>query len=196
MVKTYESTSDKWRAYGYQKAIQALRKLPKPISSWQEAKALPGVGTRLADKIWEIAESGELRKLNEFRSSDEVRVMEMFGNVWGAGAHTSRTWYQQGFRTLDDLRTKANLTHQQKIGLKHYADILDRMPWSEAGEIEAVVRTAAESLLPGVISQACGSYRRKKATCGDVDVLVTHPDGKSHRGIFGKLLNKLREEGT
>ncbi|XP_033756998.1 DNA polymerase lambda-like [Pecten maximus] len=195
MVKTYESTSDKWRAYGYQKAIQALRRLPKPISSWQEAKDLPGVGTRLADKIWEIAESGELRKLNEFRSSDEVRVMEMFGNVWGAGAHTSRTWYQQGFRTLDDLRTKANLTHQQKIGLKHYDDILDRMPWVEAGEIEAVVRTAAESLLPGVIAQACGSYRRKKTTCGDVDVLVTHPDGKSHRGIFGKLLTKLRDQG-
>lgn len=61
----------------------------------QEAKDLPGVGTRLADKIWEIAESGELRKLNEFRSSDEVKIMEMFGNVWGAGAHTSRVWYQQ-----------------------------------------------------------------------------------------------------
>lgn len=195
MVKTYESTSDKWRAYGYQKAIQALRRLPKPISSWQEAKDLPGVGTRLADKIWEIAESGELRKLNEFRSSDEVKVMEMFGNVWGAGAHTSRTWYQQGFRTLEDLRTKANLTNQQKIGLKHYDDILDRMPWAEAAEIEAVVRTAAESLLPGLIAQACGSYRRKKTTCGDVDVLITHPDGKSHRGIFGKLLNKLRDEG-
>ncbi|XP_060066697.1 DNA polymerase lambda-like [Ylistrum balloti] len=195
MVKTYESTSDKWRAYGYQKAIQALRRLPRPISSWQEAKDLPGVGTRLADKIWEIAESGELRKLNEFRSSDEVKVMEMFGNVWGAGAHTSRTWYQQGFRTLDDLRTKANLTHQQKIGLKHYDDILERMPRVEAGEIEAVVRTAAESLLPGVIAQACGSYRRKKTTCGDVDVLVTHPDGKSHRGIFGKLLTKLRDQG-
>ena len=61
----------------------------------QEAKALPGVGKRLAEKIWEIAESGELRKLNEFKSSDEIRVIEMFKDVWGAGATTARTWYQQ-----------------------------------------------------------------------------------------------------
>lgn len=54
---------------------------------------------------------------------------------------------------------------------------------------------AAESIQPGVIAQACGSYRRGKATCGDVDVLVTHPDGKSHKGLFGKLLGRLKEQG-
>ena len=43
---------------------------------------------------------------------------------------------------------------------------------------------------------ACGSYRRGRATCGDVDVLVTHPDGKSHKGVFGKLLNDLRDSGV
>lgn len=194
MVHTYESTNDKWRAFGYQKAIQVLRKHPKPITSFEEALALPSIGKRLAEKIWEIAESGELRKLNEFKSSDEIRVIEQFMNVWGAGAHTARTWYQQGFRTLEDLRTKANLTHQQKVGLRCYDDFLDRMPRSEAAEIEKVVKEAAESLQEGIIAQACGSYRRGKATCGDVDVLVTHPDGKSHKGIFGKLLAKLKQQ--
>ena len=58
------------------------------------------------------------------------------------------------------------------------------------------VKEAAESLQEGIIAQACGSYRRGKATCGDVDVLVTHPDGKSHKGIFSKLLEKLKEEGN
>ena len=57
------------------------------------------------------------------------------------------------------------------------------------------VKEAAESLVDGVIAQACGSYRRGKKTCGDVDVLVTHPDGKSHRGLFAKLLAKLKAEG-
>ena len=62
---------------------------------FQEAKSLPGIGKRLAEKIWEIAESGELRKLNEFKSSEDLRVLEMFKDVWGAGATTARTWYQQ-----------------------------------------------------------------------------------------------------
>uniref|UniRef100_A0ACB8FA20 Uncharacterized protein n=2 Tax=Sphaerodactylus townsendi TaxID=933632 RepID=A0ACB8FA20_9SAUR len=42
---------------------------------------------------------------------------------------------------------------------------------------------------------ACGSFRRGKPTCGDVDVLVTHPDGHSHQGVFNKLLDSLRRTG-
>lgn len=57
------------------------------------------------------------------------------------------------------------------------------------------VRQAALALKPGLVCVACGSYRRGKATCGDVDVLVTHPDGQSHRGLFSKLLDSLHESG-
>ena len=45
----------------------------------------------------------------------------------------------QGFRTLEDISTKAHLTSTQKIGLKHYDDFLDRMPREEAGAIEKLV---------------------------------------------------------
>ncbi|GFS00555.1 DNA polymerase lambda [Elysia marginata] len=195
MVKTYESTNDRWRALGYQKAIQTLRKHPKEISSWEEAKSLPGIGTRLADKIWEIAQSGELRKLKEFESDEELQVLKMFTNVWGAGPHTAQVWYQQGFRTIADLQQKAHLNHQQKVGIRLYDDFLDRMPREEAAEIERVVKNVAESIQPGIIAEICGSYRRGQATCGDVDVLITHPDGKSHKNIFHKLLAKLKESG-
>lgn len=45
----------------------------------------------------------------------------------------------KGFRTLEDIRTKAHLSNTQKIGLKHYNDFLDRMPREEAAAIEKVV---------------------------------------------------------
>ncbi|XP_074815588.1 DNA polymerase lambda isoform X2 [Natator depressus] len=159
----------------------------------QEAFKIPGIGKRMAEKILEILESGHLRKLDHI--SESVAVLEVFSNIWGAGVKTAQMWYQQGFRTLDDIHTKAPLTSQQAIGLKHYEDFLERMPREEAKEIEQTVREAAWSLNPGLVCIACGSYRRGKATCGDVDVLVTHPDGQSHRGIFGKLLDSLRRSG-
>ncbi|XP_030425647.1 DNA polymerase lambda isoform X1 [Gopherus evgoodei] len=191
--KAYTVQGDKWRALGYSKAISALKSYHKPVTSYQEACKIPGIGKRMAEKILEILESGHLRKLDHI--SESVAVLEIFSNIWGAGVMRAQFWYQQGFRTLDDIRTKAPLTRQQAVGLKHYEDFLERMPREEAAEIEQTVREAAWALNPGLVCVACGSYRRGKATCGDVDVLVTHPDGQSHRGVFGKLLDSLRRSG-
>lgn len=191
--KAYTVQGDKWRALGYSKAINALKSYHKAVTSYQEACKIPGIGKGMAEKILEILESGHLRKLDHI--SESVAVLEAFSNIWGAGAKTAQLWYQQGFRTLDDIRTKAPLTSQQAVGLKHYEDFLARMPREEAAEIEQTVREAAWSLNPGLVCVACGSYRRGKATCGDVDVLVTHPDGQSHRGVFGNLLDSLRRSG-
>lgn len=57
------------------------------------------------------------------------------------------------------------------------------------------VQESAQAFNPGLLCVACGSYRRGKATCGDVDVLLTHPDGRSHQGIFSRLLDSLRQRG-
>ncbi|XP_043568856.1 DNA polymerase lambda isoform X2 [Chiloscyllium plagiosum] len=173
----------RWRSQGHGEGISAAR----------EACKIPGIGKRMAEKIREILESGHLRKLDYI--SESVPVLETFSNIWGAGVKTAQMWYQQGFRTLDDIQMKASLTKQQTIGLKHYHDFLDRMPREEAGEIEKTVRDMAQSIDPSLIAVACGSYRRGRATCGDVDVLITHPDGKSHRGVFSKILAGLRDTG-
>ncbi|XP_056136001.1 DNA polymerase lambda [Lampris incognitus] len=193
LAKAYTNQGDKWRALGYSKAINALKSYHKPISSYQEACQIPGIGRRMADKIDEIMESGHLRKIDYIGES--VHVLELFINIWGAGVKTAQLWYQQGFRTLEDIRTKANLTHTQKIGLKHYDDFLDRMPREEAAAIEKVVKEAVHSIDPGLLAMACGSYRRGKATCGDVDILISHPDGKSHKGVFSKVIQILHQSG-
>ncbi|CAL8358476.1 unnamed protein product [Boreogadus saida] len=193
LAKAYGHQGDRWRALSYSKAVGALQSYHKPVTSYQEACQISGIGKRMADKIDEIMESGHLRKLDHM--GEAVPVLELFSNIWGAGAKTAQLWYQQGFRTLEDIRTKAVLSTTQKIGLKHYEDLLDRMPREEAGAIEELVREAVLAIDPALLAMACGSYRRGKATCGDVDVLITHPDGRSHRGVFSRLLQSLHHSG-
>ncbi|XP_063817955.1 DNA polymerase lambda [Pseudophryne corroboree] len=193
LAKAYTVQGDRWRSLGYSKAINALKSYHKPVTSSQEAAKIPGIGKKMAEKIDEILDSGHLRKLDHM--SDSVASLEVFSNIWGAGVKTAQCWYQQGFRTLDDIRTKANLTTQQAIGLKHYEDFLDRMSREEAGKIEQTVKKATSEINLELISVACGSYRRQKSTCGDVDVLITHPDGKSHKGVFSKLIDSLKLQG-
>lgn len=195
LAATYKSKNDTWRAVGYERAVTAIRNYSKEITSREEALAIPGVGGRLADKIAEILESGRLRKVAEVCEGEEAETLRLFLGVWGAGPSTAQAWYLQDFRTLDDLRTKATLTRHQQIGLKHYDDINSRIPRSEVAEIEDHVREATLSLVRGAEVMVCGSYRRGKPTCGDVDVLITHPDGHSHELIFRPLLARLRDSG-
>lgn len=49
--------------------------------------------------------------------------------------------------------------------------------------------------MPGLTIQTCGSYRRGKATCGDVDILITHTDGISHEGLLIPLTDSLKKSG-
>lgn len=66
--------------------------------------------------------------------------MALFAGVWGAGTETTKQWFAQGFRTLDDLKKKARLTRMQQIGLKYYDDFNARIPRDEVTRIETIVK--------------------------------------------------------
>lgn len=57
------------------------------------------------------------------------------------------------------------------------------------------MRELAHLINSGLEVITCGSYRRGKPTCGDVDILITHSDGRSHRGVLPHLIKKGRESG-
>ena len=60
----------------------------------------------------------------------------------------------------------------------------------------AQVREVAHSIDPGLEVVTCGSYRRGRPMCGDVDLLITHPNGRSHRGVFSVLMQRCRDAGV
>ena len=41
----------------------------------------------------------------------------------------------------------------------------------------------------------CGSYRRGKEQCGDVDVLITRIDSRKITGMLERLVNQLEKQG-
>ena len=43
--------------------------------------------------------------------------------------------------------------------------------------------------------EACGSYRRGRPTCGDIDVLITYTDGTDIKGLCEKLVCHLETKG-
>ena len=86
---------NRWRALGYEKAIGAIKRYPKAITTHAEASKIPGVGSKMADKIVEILESGSLEKVGQVCEGEKAKVINLFNRVWGAGPASAEAWYQQ-----------------------------------------------------------------------------------------------------
>lgn len=41
----------------------------------------------------------------------------------------------------------------------------------------------------------CGSYRRGKQTCGDIDIIISRKDGHFEHSLIIDLLNVLEKDG-
>ncbi|XP_019849408.1 PREDICTED: DNA polymerase lambda-like isoform X1 [Amphimedon queenslandica] len=197
LLLEYKNSSlpkDKWRAMSLTKAVAAVKRHPKEITTHEEAHSIPFVGKRLADKIYEIVSSGHLRRLDHIDKAKQS-VIDLFKGIHGVGQIVAEQFYAQGYRTLDDLKEANILNRQQQIGFKYYHEFAERMDRSEVEEIERKVREGCHLLDPNLEVVTCGSFRRGKPTCGDVDILVTHPDGRSHKGIFQPLIRVLKNDG-
>ncbi|PYH44483.1 DNA-directed DNA polymerase IV [Aspergillus saccharolyticus JOP 1030-1] len=175
MLDYYDRSGDQWRTLAYRKAISALRKQPKKIATRAQALSLPGIGTRLADKIEEIVYTNRLRRLENANSTPEDRILQTFLGVYGAGVLQASRWLAQGYRSLEDLKNKAPLTSNQRVGVEHYHDFAQRIPRNEVevhGEIVRAAVTKADAELQVIIG---GSYRRGASDSGDIDLIITKP---------------------
>ncbi|XP_073221620.1 DNA polymerase lambda isoform X4 [Cicer arietinum] len=172
LVNIYRALGDDRRSFSYYKAISVIEKLPFKVESADQIKNLPSIGKSM---------------------KDHVQTISLFGEVWGIGPATALKLYDKGHRTLDDLTNDDSLTNAQKLGLKYFDDIRQRIPRHEVQEMEHILQKVGEDVLPGVIIICGGSYRRGKATCGDIDIIITHPDGTSHKGFLPKYVKRLKD---
>ncbi|XP_050371844.1 DNA polymerase lambda-like [Argentina anserina] len=193
LINIYRALGDDRRSFSYHKAIPVIEKLPFKIENAEQVKGLPGIGKSMQDHIQEIVTTGKLSKLEHFETDEKVKTITLFEEIWGVGPATALKLFEKGHRTLDDLKNEDSLTHSQKLGLRYYDDIKQRIPRHEAQEMELLLQKAGEDVLPGVVVVCGGSYRRGKATCGDLDIVITHPDGNSHKGFLPKYVNHLKD---
>jgi DNA polymerase/3'-5' exonuclease PolX len=149
-------------------------------------------------KIWGVGPS-TARRLSTYSSDGGNTRGGAPSSLAVAGPST------QQLRTISDLRACSELQHllnpQQLVGLRHYEDLDERMPRDEVTALIDFVRGALKSVVgetraANIEVIACGSYRRRKATSGDVDILLCdrNRDGScsSTDGLLGRLVQHLK----
>lgn len=163
----------------------AIKEYQKPITSGSQAqKSIDGVGAGIAKRIQEYLSTGKLKELDDAVSSEAKLIMELC-DITGIGEVKAASLIKDhGVTSVDDLLekyktgqlriAKNELTHHIAVGLDYYHDLKQRMRWKEADIIATSIKKIIKDLNAGLIVEVCGSYRRHKPTCGDLDVLVTH----------------------
>ncbi|KAJ9484769.1 hypothetical protein VN97_g8600 [Penicillium thymicola] len=198
MLEYYTQTADQWRVMAYRKAINALRKQTNKIATRAQARAIPGIGERLADKIEEIVLTNRLRRLENANHTPEDLIIKEFLGVYGAGLPQASKWVAQGYRSLKDLLERAPLTKQQRIGVEHHSDFAQRIPRKEVEAHGEIVRKAVQAVDRDMQVVIGGSYRRGALTCGDVDCLITKPGATLEQirtMMLGLVVPKLFNSG-
>ena len=81
----------------------------------------------------------------------------------------------------------------QIIGLKYLDQIEQRIRYSEIQQIEKYLLKFIKSIDKNLNLVICGSYRRKKPTSGDIDILVYHSI-RNESGFLKQFIDILKSE--
>jgi DNA polymerase (family 10) len=145
-----------------------------------------GIGKAIAEKVTELVLTGNLSYYNILKAEFPPGIFEMFGISGMGPKKIQAVWQQLGITSLADLEAgcrDGKVAALRGFGEKTATNILKGIEDSKkhagrfrVGDIAADAEEMLDDLRghPEVTRvAACGSYRRRRETCGDLDFLVS-----------------------
>lgn len=184
-----------FRVRAYRNAARAVRDYPEQVAALPPEKlsGIPGIGTDLAQKIATLADTGDLPMRTELRRNFPAGLLDL-RNVAGLGPKRIRILAEQlHVRNRDDLKRAAEAGQVRTIrwfGPKIEDQIIkalsvtfqvadDRMQYVEAAVVagDLVAHLRSRSAIGRI--EIAGSFRRRRETVGDLDLLVAAENATS-----------------
>ncbi len=167
------------------------------IAAGDDLSKLPEIGADLAGKIRQIVETGSLDQLEELEKKMPPSLSAIL-RVGGLGPKRVKTLYSElGIKELSDLKEAAQqhrIRGLEGFGAKTEEKILDELGHLQQrrsrfrlADVEEIARDLLEYVrsLDGVKNaEAAGSFRRRRETVGDLDILVACKKGTDVTGHF------------
>jgi DNA polymerase (family 10) len=180
----------------YRRAAESIAHSPLDIARAYRAGTpprLPGVGRAIDEKLAELADTGRLRYHERLRRDVPPSVVTLL-QVPGLGPRTAgELWRQSGIDSVEALEAAARagqLRGLKGMSAKTEEKLIDGVETLRArppqrirlGTAQDIVDRVAGSLknAPGVRSVVpAGSYRRRRETVADIDLLVETNDASA-----------------
>lgn len=182
------SQGKEWSARSYLKAAELIERSPNQISSGKDARKLRGIGPKISTYIDTILTNKTIPELAEVKQITSTRpfgklpnqsrheVIQLFSTIDRVGPVTAGKWYDQGYRTIEELiaagQEKLKCTKGQWFGISLYPELSQRIPRAEITSISEKLRKYLDQEVEPLHFEIAGSYRRGRPDSGDIDILV------------------------
>ncbi len=193
-----------FRVRAYRNAARTIGNLSHSVAEMEangdDLTSLAGIGADLAGKIHEIITTGTFSQLKELQQEIPPEVTALL-DVPDLGPKRVATLYQDlGIRSLADLEDaleKGTIRQLDGFGEKLETKIRHSLQRRQADEsVGRTLLARAEELTRSLVDDlgqssevdriaAAGSYRRRRETVGDLDILVT---GRDSRAIMDRFV--------
>jgi len=192
-----------FRCNAYVKGARAIAQLEKNLDEVIDAGELdqvPGIGSTLTEKITTLAKTDHLPFYEDLKKKTPPGLLLML-HLPGVGPKKVKALYDQlGIDDLDKLKAaceKGDIAGLKGFGAKTQEKILEGIAFvgqaSERVRLDQAMelaQTLTDELkkCPGVIRmEVCGSLRRRRETCRDIDILISSADAGPIMDAFVKL---------
>jgi DNA polymerase (family X) len=190
-----------FRVRAYRVAARTIEGHPRRIEEMVESDIpideIPGIGEDLTEKITEIVETGNLAFYETLRERTPQSLIKML-KIDGLGPKRVQQIYQElGVTNLEELHASiesGELVNLEGFGPKTIDNIREALE-SESLQEERTRLDIAEQFVDPLVTfleeidsvkqvVVAGSYRRRKPTVGDLDIIVTSAEGKAVTEAF------------
>ncbi len=205
-----------FRVRAYRNAARVLRGLTVEVAEMlrrgEELDELPGIGEDLAGQIAEMARTGRDSKLEELAAAVPPLALELMRLPNIGPKRAMRLCNALSVRTLDDVRRAARagkIRSLSGLGAKFEESLLHSLATADLKKERrfklASVQGYADAALahlaraPGFEkAEIAGSFRRRKETVGDLDVIVAARRGQPVIDWFTRFpeIEKVVSAGT
>ncbi|KAG8713954.1 hypothetical protein FRC09_018152 [Ceratobasidium sp. 395] len=170
---------------------------PTLITSADEIRKLPGIGTKTSKLIGEFIKTGSIADAQQIASSGRFQILSEFTAIHGIGPTRAREHYEAGCRSVEELvdiyesKRKGPQAAAVLAALQLRDDLAVRIPRSEVESIAQHVFNELDAIQPGCEYTICGSFRRGKLNNGDIDIVFTHQKAGMERHLCTRLVDRL-----
>jgi DNA polymerase (family 10) len=193
-----------FKTIAYHRAADAIGRSPVDLVAAYRAGSppkIPGVGQAISDKIKELVTTGHMAYYDKLRAEIPPSLVELL-QIPGLGPKTVRLVYEElGIETIEDLRQAAEagtLRGLKGLSAKSEQQILSGIEALESRPARRLLLSKAEELInavvvglegtPGLRSiEPAGSFRRRRETIGDLDLLAETDDRQALMDRFTRL---------